>query len=210
MNCLTAQKILMQLDAGIVSQQDAIPAKEHLLLCQDCRKILEQEQSFRKMVRDRIREPAPNSLREKILTALAAKRELREKPAKKKRVHPFDLQTADVGMLEGWFAERVDFAVRMPRLRDTTLLGGHLCIIAGKRTVSLMLSKGDIPISLYIIDRNIMDLSSLKQVAGRGSRHFYKGDGKGCNLILWEERGLIYGVVSDMTEKDLIGLLTQS
>jgi anti-sigma factor RsiW len=263
MTCLTARKRLIQLEAGIVSQQDAVAAQEHCRQCPECRRILEQENGFRGILRDRIKEQlAPNSLREMVLSVLAADKRHAEKTPKENKLHekksfivgvagvlillilsasysflshrkvaspapivetlvqehvssklkehPFDLQTADVGMLEGWFAGRVDFAVRVPRLKDTTLQGGHLCIIAGKRTVSLTLSKRDIPISLYIMDRNIMDLSSLKQIADRGGRHFYKGDGKGCNLILWEERGLIYGVVSDMEEKELIGLITQS
>ncbi|MCI0603691.1 hypothetical protein L0156_11840 [bacterium] len=263
MTCLTARKTLIQLEAGIVSQRDAIAAKEHCRLCLECRQILEQEEDFRRILHDRIREkPAPNSLREMILSVLAADRKHAEKASTEKRLHerkslilavtgvlaivalsagyfllsqkkaasyapivetlvqehvssklkehPFDLQTADVGLLERWFAERVDFAVRLPRLKDTILVGGQLCIIAGKRTVSLSLKKESIPISLYIMDSDIMDLSSLQEASHQGGKHFYKGDGKGCNLILWEERGLIYGLVSDMDEKDLIGLVTQS
>ncbi len=263
MTCLTARKTLIQLEAGIVSQQDTTAAKEHSGQCPDCRQILDQEDNFRRILHDRIREiHAPNSLREMILSVLAADRKHAEKESREKRryetkslilavagvlallvlsashfllthkkpassapiietlvqehvssklkEHPFDLQTTDVGLLEEWFAKRVDFAVRVPRLKDTALEGGHLCIIAGKRTVSLTLNRGNIPISLYIMDHHIMDLSSLEQVADQGGRHFYKGDGKGCNLILWEERGLIYGVVSDMGEKELISLVAQS
>lgn len=262
MNCFTVRKILIQYDAGVVSPQEAIPAKEHLLVCRECQRFVDQEKSFSRILQSKIKKSfALNSLREAALSAFAAeKKQVAKQPAggmratasrlaavailliaivlssgyfflsykrsssytpivetlvqehisTKLKEHPFDLQTADFSLLERWFAERVDFAVRVPRLKGTNLIGGHLCVIAGKRAVSLALTREDIPISMYIMDGHVIDLSSLKQVDYSNGKSFYKGNGKGCNLILWEEKGLIYGIVSDMEERDLIALLAKS
>ncbi len=262
MNCFTVRKVLIQLDAEIASPQEAVEAKEHLSVCRECQRFVDQEKSFSRILQSKIKKNfALNTLREAALSAFATEKNrvgkqpageirataarlsaiaillvaiiflsgyfflshkksssnipivetlLQEHISTKLKEHPFDLQTSDFSLLEKWFGERVDFAVRVPRLKGTNLVGGHLCVIAGKRAVSLALTKKEIPISMYIMDGHVMDLSSLRQADYSNGKSFYKRNGKGCNLILWEEKGLIYGIVSDMDERDLIAVIAQS
>lgn len=128
----------------------------------------------------------------------------------KLRTHPFDVQSSDRGELERWFATRVDFAVNIPQLEDATLVGGRLCLVAGKRVASLTFEKDNVPITMYILDREVLNVSSLKAIDVSKNRRIYHGDAKGCNLILWEERGLVYGLVSDLHERELLELAAKS
>lgn len=130
--------------------------------------------------------------------------------ANKLKEHPLDLQTSDRAQLERWFAARVDFNVTIPRLENTELIGGHLCLVSGKRAVSLSFQKDNVPITLFMIDRSVIDLTPLKVIASFNNRSVFHHDAKGCNIILWEQKGLVYGLVSDLSEKDLLRLITQS
>lgn len=118
--------------------------------------------------------------------------------------HPLDLVTSDRTQLEQWFAARVDFNVAIPEFRNTALVGGHLCLVGGKRAVSLSYEQGHVPITLYIIDRSVVNLAALKVVSSINDRPVYHYDEKGCNIILWQEKGLVYGLVSDLNENELL------
>lgn len=134
------------------------------------------------------------------------------------REHPLDLQTADSAELERWFGTRVDFSVHIPPLRNADLLGGRLCVVNGERVAYLAFrstdpeqsGKASVPISMYIAERNVIDLSRMRVIASSGSKRILHGDAKGCNVIMWEERGLIFSMVSDMNEDKLVELVAKS
>ena len=128
----------------------------------------------------------------------------------KLRENPFDLQTSDRRQLARWFVMRVDFAMNIPQLDNTTLLGGRLCLVAGERVASLIFQKETVPITMYIMDRDVIDLSKMGVIAAIDKRRVFHGDAKGCNIILWEEKGLVYGLVSDMNEHELVKLVAKS
>lgn len=122
--------------------------------------------------------------------------------------HPLDLETSDRSQLERWLAARVDFNVAVPRIKRAKLRGGHLCLIGGKRSVSLSFQKDDTPLTLYITDRNVIDLGTLKPFATIQGKTVFHRDAKGCNLIFWMEKGLVYGLVSDLALQDLLELVS--
>ncbi|MGH2568098.1 MAG: hypothetical protein ACRDGA_07130 [Bacteroidota bacterium] len=130
--------------------------------------------------------------------------------ASKLKEHPLDVETSDGAELERWFAPRVDFNVAVPRLGNSNLIGGHLCMIGGKRSVSLSFQKDNIPLTMYMIDSGVIDLATLKVIASRKNKPVFHYDAKGCNLVLWEQQGLVYAIVSDLSEGDLLSLLSQS
>ena len=129
--------------------------------------------------------------------------------ASKLKEHPLDLVTADQALLERWFSSRVDFNVAVPRFESSTLIGGHLCLISGKRSVSVSFEKGNVPVTLYMIDRGMVDLTTLNAISSVNQKTVFHYDGKGCNMLLWEQRGLVYALVSDLSENELITLITQ-
>lgn len=131
--------------------------------------------------------------------------------ASKLRGNSLDLQTSDTAELEHWFSLRVDFAVRIPTLNNLSLLGGRLCVINGERVVSLAFQKQSVSISLFIVDGDVIDLSRMRVIDARNRQGIYHGDAKGCNVILWQEKGLIFSLVSeDMNEHELIELVAKS
>ena len=130
--------------------------------------------------------------------------------AGKVKEHPLDLETSDRAQLERWFSARVDFNVVIPRLGNTELIGGRLCLIDGKRVVSLCFQKDGVPVTLYVVDRSVIDVKEMKAITSINNRPVYHRDAKGCNIVLWEERGLVYGLVSDISEQDLVKLIPQS
>lgn len=130
--------------------------------------------------------------------------------ASKLRENPLDLRTADTAELERWFALRVDFAVRIPTLNNSNLLGGRLCLINGERVVSLAFQKESVPISMYITGRDVIDLARMRVIDSSDLKRIFHGDAKGCNVIMWEEKGLIFSLVSDMNENELVKLVTKS
>lgn len=130
--------------------------------------------------------------------------------ASKLKEHPLDLITSDKAQLERWFAARVDFNVTIPRFQNTELIGGHLCLVGGKRAVSLSFQKEGVPLTLYMIDRSVIDLARLKLLASIDDKPIFHHDDKGCNVILWQEKGLVYGMVSDLSETDMVNLIHAS
>ncbi|MCH8068654.1 MAG: hypothetical protein IID16_05195 [Candidatus Marinimicrobia bacterium] len=130
--------------------------------------------------------------------------------ASKLRENPLDLWTTNTAELERWFSMRVDFAVRIPTLDNLTLLGGRLCLINGERVVSLAFHKQSVPITLYIMDRDVIDLARIQVIDPRDQKPIFHGDAKGCNVIIWEEKGLIFSLVSDMNENELVELVAKS
>jgi len=126
------------------------------------------------------------------------------------REHPLDLQTSDYVQLQQWFASRVDFSVRLPRPQSTQLVGGRLCSIGGQRVVSATYLKDSVPVTLYIMDRSALALSWSGEIATIGEKRMYHSGSKGCNVVIWEEQGLIYGLVSELGKELLVGLATHS
>lgn len=130
--------------------------------------------------------------------------------AGKVKEEPFDLVTSDKTRLERWFLARVDFNVTIPKLENTKLLGGRLCLMNGRRTVSLIFQKTETPITLYIADRSTVNFAALEASTSISNRSVYHANVKGCSIVLWEEKGLVYSLVSDLSEKELLGLVPQS
>lgn len=125
------------------------------------------------------------------------------------RENPLDVETSDRTQLERWFALRVDFIVSIPQLDNATLAGGRLCLVGGKRAVALSFQKEKVPITMYIMDREVIDLSPMRIIAAIDTKRIFHADEKGCNMIFWEEKGLIYGLASNMNEHELVNLVAK-
>ncbi|MEX1137748.1 MAG: DUF4367 domain-containing protein [Bacteroidota bacterium] len=129
--------------------------------------------------------------------------------AMKLKEHPLDVETSDNDRLQRWLAARVDFNVTVPRPAALTLKGGHLCLIGGKRSVSLSFEKDAVPLTLYMIDQKGADLAGLKRVSIVSGNSVFLYDSKGCNILLWQQRGLVYALISDLSEEELVAIVPQ-
>jgi anti-sigma factor RsiW len=116
--------------------------------------------------------------------------------------------SSDPKTIEDWFKDKVDFVVRVPELRGAKLRGGRLCHIDNIRTALLFYEKDGEPISLFIIDESHLDRYSADkfEILDKG---LHKDTKKGCNLIFWRQRGILYALVSDIDTKELSYLVTE-
>jgi hypothetical protein len=111
--------------------------------------------------------------------------------------------------VEDWFRGKVDFVVKVPALQGATLRGGRLCRIKNHRIALLFYEKDKKPISLFVMDASLADLSSVEKVKIHGEKLHYQSE-KGCNLIFWQEKGVVYALVSDIQREELSRLVPQT
>lgn len=56
------------------------------------------------------------------------------------------------------------------------------------------------------MDDSLADLSSTEKVEIHGKKLHHQSE-KGCNLIFWREKGVVYTLVSDMRQEELMHLV---
>lgn len=105
-----------------------------------------------------------------------------------------------------WFKGKVVFAVNIPSL-SAELKGGRLCLFNKKRVVLLFYEHNGSPISVFIIDGlDLHKIDAGKEVMLKGRKTILVED-KGFNLLLWQERGLTYALVSDLSLEEIKKLI---
>lgn len=117
--------------------------------------------------------------------------------------------SSEPGSVENWFWGKVDFAVKVPELRGATLVGGRLCHIKNNRVALLFYEKDKRPISLFVMGSSLEDLSSIGRSEIQDKSLHYQSN-KGCNLIFWREKGILYGLVSDIKREELVRLVSET
>ncbi len=104
-----------------------------------------------------------------------------------------------------WFKGKVDFPIHIPDIH-AKLNGGRLCFFGKKRQVLLFYDHNISPISLFISDE--VDLKKIN----RGKKVMLKNmkllwvENRGYNLILWQDKGLTYTLVSELNIEDIKNL----
>lgn len=115
------------------------------------------------------------------------------------------LESSQVEQVEAWFSGKVDFPVQAPRFEQTELLGGRLCYLFGKKGAMLFYRKDGAVLAFYVLDGTDLDMGRLERPES-GDHGFAYGVGKGHNLVLWKDRGLVYALVSDLRKDELVRL----
>ncbi|RMG44548.1 MAG: anti-sigma factor [Acidobacteria bacterium] len=116
--------------------------------------------------------------------------------------------TPDRQALLDWFQQRVDFAFRLPATRAAELIGGRLCHLQGRRAALIAYRHAHQRVSLYVFDGRDVEWPE-KRLASIDGRRFLVSAERGYNLILWRDRGLVYGLVGDVPHSDLLQLAMQ-
>jgi len=125
---------------------------------------------------------------------------------------PLEVTTASAGAdaIPGWFRGKVDFNPRPPEFRQggATLMGGRISHIRD-RTAAYMryqLPRGQA--GLFIVEdpeRRLGDAAG-REVSAGGSR-IRMFNARGYNVAVWREDGVVYSLVSDLQEADLVRLV---
>ena len=116
-----------------------------------------------------------------------------------------EISSSRFEQVEAWFAGKVDFAVQAPRFEQSELLGGRLCYLDGKKGAWLFYRKQGALLSFFIFDGTDIAVAHLRRRAS-GEQKFGLGVAKGQRFILWKDQGLVYALVSDLPEDDLVRL----
>jgi anti-sigma factor RsiW len=108
--------------------------------------------------------------------------------------NPVDVISTDRHTVKPWFEGRLPYSFPIPELTNTPfrLLGGRVVYWRQQPAAYLLLSKGAHRVSLFVLRSE-----TVPRVIDDGFR-----------TRLWREGGLVYVVVSDLTEEDLRALET--
>jgi hypothetical protein len=109
--------------------------------------------------------------------------------------------SSDLGEIKKWFRDKVDFAVVVPNI-SAKLKGGRLCLLGNKRLALLFYEYGGSQISLFISDHPDLKVNIGKEVV-LNNRKMHIVENRGYNLLLWQEKGLTYVLVSELTFEEI-------
>jgi anti-sigma factor RsiW len=109
---------------------------------------------------------------------------------------PLEVTSSDATVVENWFAGRLDFAVKLPRLAGATLVGGRLCSVAGRRVALVFYDHLGHRLSLFVMD-----------AARERGPHACDQDVKGFTVCRQTVHGVEYAVVADLPPGEVEPLL---
>jgi anti-sigma factor RsiW len=123
------------------------------------------------------------------------------------RAAPAEFASADPAALADWFASRLDFAVRVPAIPGTTLLGGRLCSLTDRRAaVSFYRGEGGERMSLFQMTAENVQLGALRRMEGGRNRNLRCATRKGVSVLVWSDRGVLFALASEIGEDQLVRL----
>ena len=120
-----------------------------------------------------------------------------------------DVQSAEPEVVEIWLRQQTEYAIQVPSLEDTTLLGGRLCHLREKPAALVFYRKRERPVSLFQFSENGVNLGALNRSVIEGAP-IWRGSFHGYNLAAFPQRGLIFVLVSDLRESELLELASEA
>lgn len=117
--------------------------------------------------------------------------------------------TPAAGDVDSWFRGKVDFAVRAPVFKSPAaprLMGARLANVRDRQAAYFVYG-GDDPgrrMTLLLFPGNDLDLPD-----GEGAQEVMVANEKGYNVAVWRKRGIVYSLVSDLDERDILQLVSQ-
>lgn len=119
------------------------------------------------------------------------------------------LQSADPSQIENWFREKTDFGVRVPALETTNLLGARLCFLRERKAALVFYQKSGRPVSMFQLNAKDVSLAGLDRSVIDGAP-FWRMSYKGYALAAFEQRGVVFVLVSDLRETDLLQMASMA
>ena len=122
---------------------------------------------------------------------------------------PVEFVSPETREVTNWFEGRPNFVIDVPEFRGgrLDLVGGRLCSANDKRAAYIMYRHNDIGHRLSLFAFNN---ASLKPIAKRTlkieDKTFHINEFKDHKVILWKEGDIVYSMVSDIGEDDLMEL----
>jgi anti-sigma factor RsiW len=117
--------------------------------------------------------------------------------------------TPAAGDVDSWFRGKVDFAVRAPVFNSPLaprLMGARLANVRDRQAAYFVYG-GDDPgrrVTLLLFPGSDLDLPG-----GSGEAEVMVANEKGYNVAMWRKQGIVYSLVSDLDERDILQLVSQ-
>jgi len=112
------------------------------------------------------------------------------------------VKSSNPNEIREWFRGNVNFPVLPPSI-SATLKGGRLCILDKKHFALLFYEHSGSPVSVFITDGNVPDDLKTKKEVIIQDKKAYVLHRRGYTILLWEDRGLIYSLVTEMDVKEI-------
>ncbi len=126
------------------------------------------------------------------------------------RVTPTALPTADPHAVRKWLQAKVGFEIDPPAGRGGALrfMGGDVTFFLERKVACLLYGKGDRLVSLFVLPDEGVEVprEDLRRVDGL---ELYVASQKGYGIVLWKKGSLLYSVVSDLPQDELLGVVKE-
>lgn len=119
------------------------------------------------------------------------------------------VQSAEPEVVETWLRQQTKYAVQVPSLQDAALLGGRLCHLREKPAALVFYRKRERPVSLFQFSEDGVNLRALNRSVIEGAP-IWRGSFQGYNVAAFPQRGLIFVLVSDLREGELLELASDA
>ena len=106
-------------------------------------------------------------------------------------------------VIESWFRSQTDYAVRIPSFESAELLGARLCFLKQRKAALVFYRKRGRTVSLFQMDASGINLRSLNHEVIDG-HSIWRGSFVGYGLAAFEDRSVVYVLVSDLRESELL------
>ena len=113
------------------------------------------------------------------------------------------LRSSETAQIESWFRDKTDFSVRVPVLENTDVVGGRLCFLRGRKAALVFYQHQSRPVSLFQLNSRDVSLTALDRSEVDGTP-IWRASWKGYSLAAFEQRGVVYALVSDLRESELL------
>ena len=114
--------------------------------------------------------------------------------------------------IKKWYADKVDFPVRVPQLcRQTAcpLRGGRLASVGDKPAAYLVYDVHGDKVSVFVFDASDMPIETRRKTV-IDNREVYFDQEHGYNVALFRDRGVGYAIASDLDQEQMVKLVSSA
>jgi anti-sigma factor RsiW len=109
-----------------------------------------------------------------------------------------------------WYADKVDFPVRVPSfggVRPVAFRGGRLANVRERQAAYLVYDVDGNKVSVFIFDPGEMPIEARRHET-IGNREVYLDGDRGYNVALYRDHGVGYAIASDMDQGEMLKLVS--
>lgn len=121
---------------------------------------------------------------------------------------PLEVTDGQLPVIQGWFKGKVDFAPsRIPTLSNVSVLGARLSHIRDRQAayVAYGAPDGRGRVSLFVFDAPELEVEGVHRIR---DRDVMIANQAGYNVAIWKDNEIAYSLVSDLSEEDILQLVS--